>query len=87
MKKRHFHLTGAVRDLIYWLISSGKHGACQALVYLHRYTESTHAGMQQVLRLGQAIGWNLELGFDDASSPGVRCRIPDAAEEWQAVCH
>ncbi len=48
-------------------------------------TDPVTAGMRQVLRLGQAVGRNLELGLDDATSPGVRCRIADAAEERQSV--
>jgi len=35
------HLQTYKKRPIYWLFSSGKHGAFQALVYLHRYTEGT----------------------------------------------
>lgn len=35
------HLQTYKKRPIYWLFSSGKHGAFQALVYLHRYNEGT----------------------------------------------
>ncbi|MCX7098061.1 MAG: hypothetical protein NTV43_09195 [Methylococcales bacterium] len=37
------HLQTYKKRPIYWLFSSGKQGAFQALVYLHRYHESTLA--------------------------------------------
>ena len=40
------HLQIYKRRPIYWLFSSGKHGAFQALVYLHRYNEGTLARMR-----------------------------------------
>lgn len=40
------HLQTYKKRPIYWLFSSGKQGAFQALVYLHRYQESTLARMR-----------------------------------------
>ena len=40
------HLQTYKKRPIYWLFSSGKQGAFQALVYLHRYNESTLSRMR-----------------------------------------
>ena len=40
------HMQTYKKRPIYWLFSSGKQGAFQALVYLHRYSESTLARMR-----------------------------------------
>ncbi|MEG0199054.1 MAG: SAM-dependent methyltransferase, partial [Acinetobacter sp.] len=40
------HMQTYKKRPIYWLFSSGKLGAFQALVYLHRYNESTLARMR-----------------------------------------
>ncbi|MBT9100253.1 BREX-1 system adenine-specific DNA-methyltransferase PglX [Methylovulum psychrotolerans] len=40
------HLQSYKKRPIYWLFSSGKHGAFQALVYLHRYHEGTLSRMR-----------------------------------------
>ena len=40
------HMQAYKKRPIYWLFSSGKQGAFQALVYLHRYNESTLARMR-----------------------------------------
>ncbi|MDC4406186.1 BREX-1 system adenine-specific DNA-methyltransferase PglX [Acinetobacter baumannii] len=40
------HMQTYKKRPIYWLFSSGKQGAFQALVYLHRYNESTLARMR-----------------------------------------
>ncbi|ENX13471.1 hypothetical protein F894_01680 [Acinetobacter sp. CIP 51.11] len=40
------HIQTYKKRPIYWLFSSGKQGAFQALVYLHRYNESTLARMR-----------------------------------------
>ncbi|POZ49967.1 BREX-1 system adenine-specific DNA-methyltransferase PglX [Methylovulum psychrotolerans] len=40
------HLQTYKKRPIYWLFSSGKHGAFQALVYLHRYHEGTLSRMR-----------------------------------------
>jgi hypothetical protein len=40
------HLQAYKKRPIYWLFSSGKQGAFQALVYLHRYNEGTLARMR-----------------------------------------
>ena len=40
------HLQTYKKRPIYWLFSSGKQGAFQALVYLHRYNEGTLARMR-----------------------------------------
>ena len=47
--------------------------------------DAVAAGVQQILRLGQAVGRDLELGLDDAPPPGIRHRVADAAEERQCI--
>ena len=48
-------------------------------------TDPVTAGMQQVLRFGQAVRRNLEFGLDDSPAPGVGRCVADAAEERQAA--
>lgn len=50
--------------------------------------ESAHAVttcVQEILGLREAIGRHLELGFDDASAPGVRRGVADTSEEREVV--
>jgi hypothetical protein len=55
---------------IYWLFSSGKQGAFQALVYLHRYNESTLARMraEYVIPLTAKMANRLEMLEQDAAA-------------------
>ena len=54
---------------IYWLFSSGKHKAFEALVYLHRYNEATLARMraEYVVPLTGRMAERIALLEDDAS--------------------
>lgn len=47
--------------------------------------DAVAAGVQQVLRLGQAVGRYLELGLNDATPLGVRRGVSDAPEEGQLM--
>ena len=64
------HLQTYKKRPIYWLFSSGKHGAFQALVYLHRYNESTLARMraEYVIPLTAKMASRLELLEQDANA-------------------
>lgn len=57
------HLQTYKKRPIYWLFSSGKQGAFQALVYLHRYNESTLARMRSeyVIPLSAKLASRLEI--------------------------
>jgi len=73
------HLQTYKKRPIYWLFSSGKQGAFQALVYLHRYTEGTLARLraEYVVPLTgkmQARIEQLERDASSASSTAVRNR-------------
>ena len=75
------HLKTYKKRPIYWLFSSGKESAFQALVYLHRYNESTLSKMRTdyVLPLQGKMAneqRRLESQIDSASSPSEknRCR-------------
>ena len=56
------HLQMYKRRPIYWLFSSGKQKAFQALVYLHRYNESTLSRLRNeyVIPLLGKISWRIE---------------------------
>ena len=64
------HLQTYKKRPIYWLFSSGKQGAFQALVYLHRYNESTLARMraEYVVPLTVKIQSRIEMLENDAES-------------------
>ena len=64
------HLQTYKKRPIYWLFSSGKQGAFQALVYLHRYNESTLARMraEYVIPLTAKMASRLELLEQDANA-------------------
>lgn len=70
---------------IYWLFSSGKHGAFQALVYLHRYTEATLARMraEYVVPLATKVASRLEMLDKDvaaATSAAARTKLQKQIE-------
>jgi hypothetical protein len=64
------HLQTYKRRPIYWLFSSGKQGAFQALVYLHRYHEGTLARMraEYVVPLTGKIQSRIEMLEKDAAA-------------------
>lgn len=64
------HLQTYKKRPIYWLFSSGKQGAFQALVYLHRYNESTLARMraEYVIPLTAKMAARLEMLEQDATA-------------------
>ena len=64
------HLQTYKKRPIYWLFSSGKQGAFQALVYLHRYNEGTLARMRSeyVVPLTGKMLSRIEMLEKDASS-------------------
>jgi type II restriction/modification system DNA methylase subunit YeeA len=64
------HLQTYKKRPIYWLFSSGKQGAFQALVYLHRYNESTLARMraEYVIPLTGKMANRLEMLEQDAAA-------------------
>jgi type II restriction/modification system DNA methylase subunit YeeA len=64
------HLQTYKKRPIYWLFSSGKQGAFQALVYLHRYNESTLARMraEYVIPLTAKMAARLEMLEQDAAA-------------------
>jgi hypothetical protein len=74
------HLQTYKKRPIYWLFSSGKQGAFQALVYLHRYHEGTLARMraEYVVPLTGKIQSRIEMlekDRDAATSTAARNRI------------
>lgn len=62
------HLQTYKKRPIYWLFSSGKQGAFQAIVYLHRYHEGTLARMraEYVVPLTSKIQSRIEMLTKDA---------------------
>lgn len=66
------HLQTYKKRPIYWLFSSGKQGAFQALVYLHRYNEGTLARMRSeyVVPLTGKMLSRIEMLEKDATSAG-----------------
>ena len=64
------HLQTYKKRPIYWLFSSGKQGAFQALVYLHRYTEGTLARLraEYVVPLTGKIQSRIEMLQKDAAA-------------------
>ena len=74
------HLQTYKKRPIYWLFSSGKQGAFQALVYLHRYTEGTLARLraEYVVPLTGKIQSRIEMLQKDvaaASSTAARNKL------------
>ena len=79
------HLQTYKKRPIYWLFSSGKQGAFQALVYLHRYNEGTLARMRSeyVVPLTGKMLSRIEMLEKDAasaSSPAARTKISKEIE-------
>jgi len=66
------HLQTYKKRPIYWLFSSGKQGAFQALVYLHRYNEGTLSRMrtEYVVPLTGKIQGRIEMLEKDANAAG-----------------
>ena len=80
------HLQTYKKRPIYWLFSSGKQGAFQALVYLHRYHEGTLARMRSeyVIPLTAKYAARQELLTQDASaapSAAARTKITKQLEK------
>jgi hypothetical protein len=74
------HLQTYKKRPIYWLFSSGKQGAFQALVYLHRYNESTLSRMraEYVVPLTGKIQSRIEMlkkDADAASSNAAKSKL------------
>ena len=79
------HLQAYKRRPIYWHFSSGKQGAFQALVYLHRYHEGTLARMraEYVVPLTGKIQSRIEMlekDRDAASATAARTKIAKQIE-------
>lgn len=82
------HLQTYKKRPIYWLFSSGKQGAFQALVYLHRYHEGTLARMraEYVVPLTGKIQARIEMLTKDAvaaSSTAARSKLNKEIEKLQ----
>jgi type II restriction/modification system DNA methylase subunit YeeA len=80
------HLQTYKKRPIYWLFSSGKYGAFQALVYLHRYNEGTLARMRAkyVVPLTGKIQSRIEMLEKDvnaASSTAARNKLTKEVEK------
>lgn len=80
------HLKTYKKRPIYWLFSSGKEGAFQALVYLHRYNETTLSKMRTdyVLPLQGKLAneeRRLESQIDSAGSPAEKNRHKKTLEK------
>lgn len=79
------HLQTYKKRPIYWLFSSGKQGAFQALVYLHRYNEGTLARMraEYVVPLIAKMASRLDMLDKDvaaASSAAARTKLQKQIE-------
>jgi type II restriction/modification system DNA methylase subunit YeeA len=79
------HLQTYKKRPIYWLFSSGKQGAFQALVYLHRYTEGTLARLraEYVVPLIAKVVSRLDMLGQDvaaASSAAARTKLQKQIE-------
>lgn len=82
------HLQIYKRRPIYWLFASGKQGAFQALVYLHRYNEGTLARMraEYVVPLIAKMASRLDILDKDiaaASSAAARTKLQKQIEALQ----
>ncbi|MES2069245.1 MAG: BREX-1 system adenine-specific DNA-methyltransferase PglX [Pseudomonadota bacterium] len=80
------HLQSYKKRPIFWLFSSGKQGAFQALVYLHRYHEGTLARMraEYVVPLTGKMQSRIDMLEKDAaaaSSTGVRNKLTKEVEK------
>lgn len=79
------HLQVYKRRPIYWMFSSGKQGAFQALVYMHRYTAGTLSRMRSeyIAPLGSKIISRMEMleaDSDRATTAAARSKISKQLE-------
>lgn len=81
------HLQTYKKRPIYWLFSSGKQGAFQALVYLHRYSEGTLARLraEYVVPLTGKIQSRIEMLQKDASSASSTAARNKLAKEVEKL--
>jgi hypothetical protein len=81
------HLQTYKKRPIYWLFSSGKQGAFQALVYLHRYHEGTLARMRSeyVVPLTGKIQSRIEMLEKDAESAGSTAARNKISKEIESL--
>ncbi len=62
------HLQTYKKRPIYWLFSSGKQGAFQALVYLHRYTEQVFRSWKET-QISRQLHWDASPPVDQSCHP------------------
>jgi hypothetical protein len=81
------HLQTYKKRPIYWLFSSGKQGAFQALVYLHRYHEGTLARLraEYVVPLTGKITTRIEMLQKDASAASSTAARNKLAKEVEKL--
>ena len=81
------HLQTYKKRPIYWLFSSGKQGAFQALVYLHRYHEGTLARLraEYVVPLTGKIQSRIEMLQKDAASASSTAARNKLAKEVEKL--
>jgi hypothetical protein len=81
------HLQTYKKRPIYWLFSSGKQGAFQALIYLHRYHEGTLARMRSeyVVPLTGKIQSRIEMLEKDAASAGSTAARNKISKEIESL--
>ncbi len=81
------HLQTYKKRPIYWLFSSGKQGAFQALVYLHRYHEGTLARLraEYVVPLTGKIQSRIEMLQKDAASASSAAARNKLAKEVEKL--
>jgi type II restriction/modification system DNA methylase subunit YeeA len=81
------HLQTYKKRPIYWLFSSGKQGAFQALVYLHRYNEGALARMraEYVVPLTSKIQSRIEMLEKDVSAASSTAARNKLAKEMERL--
>ena len=81
------HLQTYKKRPIYWLFSSGKQGAFQALVYLHRYHEGTLARLraEYVVPLTGKIQSRIDMLQKDAAAAGSTAARNKLAKEVEKL--
>ncbi len=81
------HLQTYKKRPIYWLFSSGKQGAFQALIYLHRYHEGTLARLraEYVVPLTSKIQSRVEMLQKDAAAAGSTAARNKLAKEVEKL--
>ena len=82
-----YHLQTYKKRPIYWLFSSGKQGAFQALVYLHRYNEGTLARMraEYVVPLTSKLQSRIEMLEKDVSAASSTAARNKLAKELERL--